>query len=239
MSTLKWMAAVACLVACSGCSVISGTVTDADSGEPLPEVQVGVLVLLPGTFAAVFEERARTDSEGHYQIAYGFSQPTFSFRLEDYLNFTLADPSDPSALDVALQSIAPIKGAWNATITVEGAEIPATRFEFDEGGMAWRAGDAFLGEVEYAFDGDTVVVDGELGAGDVFFGDLNTSLVLNDAGDSLSGTIAFTHDFFTEAVCRRVHWNRGGGAGYPIGAGAALSSQYTKRAPEPVGSGAR
>ena len=201
MGTFKWLAAMASLVACSGCSVISGTVTDAETGEALAGVQVGALVLLPGSFESEFQERARTDSEGHYQITYGFSQPSFSFRLEDYLSFTLTDPTDTSALDVALQPISSIKGSWNATITVEGAEIPATRFVFDEGGMVWRAGDNFLGETDYTFDGDTVTIDGGLGSGDVLYGDLTSSLVLNDTGDSLTGEIAFTHDFFTEAGC--------------------------------------
>lgn len=201
MGTLKWMMMMTCLVACGGCSVISGTVTEVETGEALPEVQVGALVLLPGAIEAEFQERTRTDSEGHYEIVYGFSQPSFSFRLEDYLSFTLTDPMDPSALDVALQPISAIKGTWNATISVEGAEIPATRFEFDEGGMVWRAGETFLGKVAYDFNGDTVTIDGDLGAGDVFCGDLATSLVLNDTGDSLTGAITFTHDFFTEAGC--------------------------------------
>jgi hypothetical protein len=201
MGTLKWMAMMTCLVACSSCSVISGTVTDVETGEPLPEVRVGVIVIPPGNIVSVFEEHTRTDSEGRYRMAYGFAQLGVSFRLEDYLSYTLANSSDPFALDVTLNSITPIKGTWNATITVEGAEIPATRFEFVEDGMIWRADDAFLGEVAYAFDGDTVTIDGYLGSGDVSYGELQATLELNEAGDSLSGEISFTQIYLNDVGC--------------------------------------
>ena len=189
------------LVVCSGCSVISGTVTDADSGAPLSEVRVGVMVLRPGNFEPEFQERAQTDGEGHYRLVYGLGQSSVSFRLEDYLSFSLTDPSDPSTLDVALQSITSIKGAWDATITVEGETIPASSFEFDENGMHWRAGSDSLGIVRYGFDGQTITIDNVLLHGDVVEGDVAMSLFLNEAGDTLSGDITFSQGLFPDAGC--------------------------------------
>jgi 5-hydroxyisourate hydrolase-like protein (transthyretin family) len=195
------MVLMAGLVACSGCSVISGTVTDADSGAPLSEVRVGVMVLRPGNFEPEFQERARTDGEGRYRLVYGFGQSSVSFRLEDYLSHALADPTDPSSLDVVLQSIATIKGTWNAAITVEGETIPASSFEFDENGMHWRAGSDSLGIVRYEFDGEAISINNVLLHGDVVEGELVLDLVLNEAGDTLSGDITFSEGLFAGTGC--------------------------------------
>jgi len=201
MGTFRWMVLMAGLVACSGCSVISGTVTDAGSGEPLSEVRVGLMVLRPGNFEPEFQERARTDDEGRYRLVYGFGQSSVSFRLEDYLSQALADPTDPSSLDVALQSIASIKGTWDATITVEGETIPASSFEFDENGMHWRAGSDSLGIVRYDFDGEAILTDNVLLHGDVVEGEVTMSLILNESGDALSGNITFSDGLFVDAGC--------------------------------------
>lgn len=201
MNTHRWLMVLSCLVACSGCSVISGTVTDADSGAPLSDVRVGVMVLRPGTFEPQFQERARTDGEGRYRLVYGFGQSSVSFRLEDYLSHALADPTDPSSLDVVLQSIVPIKGNWNATISVEGETIPASSFEFDENGMHWRAGSDSLGIVRYDFNGEAISIDNVLLHGDVVEGELVLDLIFNEGGDTLSGDITFSEGLFADAGC--------------------------------------
>lgn len=201
MKATKWIAALAFLLACSGCSVISGTVTDADSGEPLADVQVGVMVLRPGNITARFAERGRTNSHGRYQIIYAISASSVTFRLDDYLSVAPGDTSNPLGLDVTMRSIVPIKGTWNATITVEGETIPATTFEFDENGMHWReVGDSF-GIVDYDFDGSMIEIGDFLSHSDLLLGELTASLDLNESGDGMSGTIAFSGDFFEGTRC--------------------------------------
>lgn len=204
MRTWKWtaMPIMFLLLALSGCSEVKGRVTNAASGDPISGAEVGLMILEPFAFEAMFREQTTTDEDGQYRFVHGEANPWVAVRMENFLTVTRSITSVSSVtVDVALHSITPIKGTWNATISVEGAEIPATRFVFDEGGLVWRAGDAFLGGINYTFDGDTVTIDGDLAAGDVIFGDLATSLVLNDTGDSLTGEIAFSHDFFTEANC--------------------------------------
>lgn len=204
MRAAKWATSpiVFLLLVLSGCSEVKGRVTNAASGDPISGAEVGLMILDPFAFEAMFREQTTTDDDGQYRFVHGEANPWVAVRMENFLSVTRDVASASSVtLDVALQSITPIKGTWNATITVEGAEIPATRFVFNEGGMAWRADDDFLGETDYTFDGDTVTIDGGLGSGDVLYGDLTSSLVLNEAGDSLTGSIAFFHDFFTEAGC--------------------------------------
>ena len=201
MGTLKWVMAAALLVGCSGCSVVSGRVTDAESGAPIPDVRVGVLVLPPFAIEAEFQEQSRTDSDGQYRFAYGFEQPRIAFRLEDYLTATLDDTTDVSALDVALRSITEIKGTWDATITVDGGSIPATQFQFDEDGMRWTAEGISLGRVAYAFDGAAILIEGGLAHGDAIAGSLTASLALDETGGALSGNITFSHGLFDDSAC--------------------------------------
>jgi len=201
MGTLKWMMAAAFLMVCSACSVVSGRVTDAVSGAPIPGVQVGVMVLPPFAFEAEFQEQVRTNSDGQYRLVYLFEGPRVAFRLEDYLTETLDDPTDVSALDVALRSITPIKGTWDATITVEGASVPATQFQFDEDGMRWTAEGISLGRVAYAFDGAAIMIEDSLAHGDAIAGTLAASLALNETGNALGGDITFSHDFFEDSGC--------------------------------------
>lgn len=201
MNIHRWLMVLACLVACSGCSVISGTVTDADSGAPLSDVRVGVMVLRPGRIVARFVERGRTNIQGRYQIIYGISASSVTFRLENYRSVAPDNISNPLALDVTMQSIVPIKGTWNATITVEGETIPPTTFEFDEDGMHWRAVGNSFGIVEYDFDGNAIEMGDYLTDSDLLLGELVASLDLNESGDALNGTITFSGDFFEGTRC--------------------------------------
>lgn len=186
---------------CSGCSVISGVVTDAESGQPMEGVQVGVMVLRPSYFEAGYEERTRTDAQGKYQLAFGPTVEEVSFRQENYLTVTLRDTTDVTALDVELRSIAAIKGTWDVAITVDGAEVPPTTFQFDEAHMVWREGVNSLGAVDYAFDGSAVEIDGALAHGDAISGDFSASLALSESGDQLSGTVAFDFGILSGVNC--------------------------------------
>lgn len=191
MNAWQGLLAILGVALCSGCTVISGVVTDAETEQPMEGVQVGVMVLRPSYFEAGYEERTRTDAEGNYQLVFGPTVSEVSFRQENYLTVTLRDTTDVAALDVALRNIAVLKGTWDVAITVDGAEIPPTTFHFDEAHMVWREGVNSLGAVDYTFDGSAVAIDGALAHGDAISGNFSADLVLSESGEQLSGTVAF------------------------------------------------
>ena len=191
------------LLLISGCAKVSGSDSDAASGAPLSDAEVGLVVLRPFSFFPSFSEQARTNNAGAYSFTHFERNPRVYVLKPGYLLQTKALARSPrSTQNFQLQSIANIVGNWDVTLDSSGVVLSTTQFNFTERGIQWFSTLGFLGDIYFDFDGSKVAIDDALTiGGDVVAGEMKADLQLDESGDVMVGSITFNHSFFGGTAC--------------------------------------
>ena len=177
----------------AGCSYqITGAVTDLETGAPLDGVSVGMFEsVLPIPHSQRFVEKDRSDDEGVFGFESDWVSRTFEAHAQDYQRVVLYldSPSD-RILNVEMRSIAPIRGTWDATVTLDGGVTRVFQFVFSEEGMTWHESGEELGTVPLSLRAPEILIDDYMAFSRYYIiGNVKAEMLLDESGDTMTGNI--------------------------------------------------